>query len=115
MSVTHIAAPPITINDRHMRQRCGWCGDILIDYDLARVAVPVGTDPTPATWPTGALVTVDGRASWVTEAERLPDNACALDRCTCPDIDISGPGQPPGTSTLKGLDPNCPQHRTNGG
>lgn len=78
MSVTHIAAPEITINDRYMRQRCGWCGEVLVEYDLARVAVPAGTDPRPATWEPGALVTVDGNASWVAECERLPDDACAV-------------------------------------
>lgn len=111
-AVTHIAAQHITVNDRYLRQRCGWCGDILIDYDLARTAVPVGTDPTPATWPVGALVRVDGPASWVIEGERLPDNSCALPAaCTCPDIDVStladDPDKPP---TVKGHDPNCPQH-----
>ncbi|TDC81896.1 hypothetical protein E1193_13410 [Micromonospora sp. KC606] len=82
MSVTHIAAPQITISDRYMRQRCGWCGDILVEYDLARIAVPAGQDPTPATWPTGALVTVDGYASWASEGEQLPDDACAVNPLT---------------------------------
>lgn len=82
MSVTHIAAPHITINDRYLRQRCGWCGDVLVEYDLARTAVPTGTPPLPATWETGALVTVDGHASWTTEADRLPDDACATNPLT---------------------------------
>jgi len=82
VTVTHIASHAITISDRYMRQRCGWCGETLVEYDLARVAVPEGTDPTPATWPGGALVTVDGPASWTTEAERLPDDACAVNPLT---------------------------------
>lgn len=77
MTVTHIAAPHIVIDDRWMRQRCGWCGVVLLDYDLDRVAVPTGTDPTPATWEMGALVTVDGPASWTADVDRLPDDACA--------------------------------------
>lgn len=82
MAVTHIAAPHITISDRFMRQRCGWCGETLLAYDLTRVAVLAGQDPTPATWPTGALVTVDGNASWTAEADRLPDDACAVNPLT---------------------------------
>lgn len=82
MAVTHIAGPPITISDRYLRQRCAWCGEVLAEYDLARIAVPVGQDPTPATWSAGALVTVDGNASWATEAERLPDDACAVNPLT---------------------------------
>jgi hypothetical protein len=82
MSVTHIAAPQITISDRYLRQRCGWCGEVLAEYDLARVAVPAGQDPTPGAWETGALVTVDGNVSWATEGERLPDDACAVNPIT---------------------------------
>lgn len=78
MAVTHIAGESITIDNRYLRQRCGWCGETLIEHDLSMVAVPVGTDPTPATWPAGALVTVDGHASWTTEVDRLPDDACAV-------------------------------------
>ncbi|WP_304452882.1 hypothetical protein [Nocardiopsis sp. YSL2] len=63
----------------HLRQRCAWCGLTLIDYDLTRIAVPEGQDPTPATWPVGGLVAVDGNASWqvdLPEDRRLPDAAC---------------------------------------
>lgn len=74
---THIAGVDITIDDRYLRQRCGWCGVVLLEYDLARVAVPVGQPAEPGRWPVGALVTVDGHASWTVEADRLPDNACA--------------------------------------
>lgn len=80
MTITHIAGPPITINAR-LRQRCAWCGATLIDYDLARMAVPVDQDPTPATWLLGDLIAVDGRASWVVpheDGQPLPPNACAV-------------------------------------
>lgn len=80
---THIASPVVTINDRHLRQRCGWCGVVLLEYDLARVAVPVGTDPMPATWPAGSLVTVDGSAQVsLNGVDRLPDDACARNPLT---------------------------------
>jgi hypothetical protein len=42
---------------------------------------PVGTDPTPATWPVGELIAVDGHASWTVDHEDgqpLPGGACAL-------------------------------------
>lgn len=79
----HIAGPDVTIHagDRDLlRQRCSWCGATLADYDLARIAVPEGQPGQPATWPVGALVAVDGNASWVEELDdgRLPERCCAL-------------------------------------
>lgn len=82
MSVTHIAAPHVTIDGRYQRQRCAWCGTVLAEYDLTRIAVPVGTDPEPPHWPLGALVTVDGNASWGSDAEQLPDDACGRNPLT---------------------------------
>lgn len=82
MSVTHIAAPHIVIDGRWLRQRCGWCGAVLVEDDLTRVAVPTGTDPMPATWATGELVTVDGSMSWTVSGEQLPDDACAVNPLT---------------------------------
>jgi ribosomal protein L24E len=76
-AVTHIAGQHVTIDDHYLRQRCAWCGVVLLDYDLHRVAVPVGQEGPPATWPGGALVTVAGGASWIPEGEQLPDDACA--------------------------------------
>jgi hypothetical protein len=75
--VTHIAGADILIGDRRLRQRCSWCGAVLLDYDLATVAV-AGDDPSPpATWPVGRLVRVDGAMSTVLEeTEELPDDAC---------------------------------------
>lgn len=74
---THIAGLEVTISDRFLRQRCAWCGAMLIDYDLTRIAVPIGQDPKPSTWPPGALVEVDGPVAYTVDAGRLPDNACA--------------------------------------
>lgn len=83
MSVTHIAMTFIVINDRYLRQRCGWCGDVLLEYDLARVAVPVGTDAMPATWPQEALIRIDGNLSTATEVHgALPEDACARNPLT---------------------------------
>jgi hypothetical protein len=76
--VIHIAGYDVQV-DALLRQRCAWCGGLLIDYDLSRMAVPVGTDPRPATWPVGDLVAVDGTASWTvphTDGDPLPAGTC---------------------------------------
>lgn len=78
-SIVHIAGIDIQVNTR-LRQRCAWCGAILIDYALDRIAVPEGQDPRPATWAAGELIEIDGNASWVrshADGEQLPPNACA--------------------------------------
>lgn len=75
--ITHIAGLNITIDDRYLRQRCAWCGVVLLDYDLTRIAVPVGQEGPPATWPIGALIAVKGGVSWIAEGDKLPDDACA--------------------------------------
>lgn len=86
MATTHIAGLALTVGDHYLRQRCGWCGEVLIEYDLARVAVPIGQDPTPATWEPGALVTVDGRMSHPIGGHELPDDACANNPLTTPGV-----------------------------
>lgn len=79
MTRIHFAGSDIRINDR-LRQRCAYCGDVLIDYDLAATAVPVDQPGPPGTWPVGALVAIDGSMSYVVEhvpgAEPLPDGTC---------------------------------------
>lgn len=77
-ALVHIAGMYVRINDL-LRQRCAWCGAVLLDYDLTRIAVPEGQDPTPATWPVGELVGVDGAMSYTVahvDGDPLPDGAC---------------------------------------
>lgn len=67
--IGHFAGVPITLDGRYVRQLCAWCGDVLVDVDATRVAVPVDQlSPdgaiTVATWPEGSIVCVDGAASW---------------------------------------------------
>lgn len=89
-AVVHIAAPYARIGIR-LRQRCLWCGAVLLDYDLDRTASPCGEacqaagcqpdNHRPATWPAGSLVEVEGNARSVVPHEDgadLPANACAL-------------------------------------
>jgi hypothetical protein len=76
----HIAAYPIVIGGRFQRQRCGWCGAVLIDNDWSRMAT-VGEWSEPATWPTQGLVLIDGALATVVEhvdGDPLPPNCCAL-------------------------------------
>lgn len=77
--VIHIAGVHVQVGPL-LRQRCAWCGAMLLDYDLSDIAVPEGQDPTPATWPHGDLVWVDGNASGVyphIDHDPLPEGACA--------------------------------------
>jgi hypothetical protein len=76
--VTHIAGTWVEVGSR-LRQLCAWCGYRLVDYDLARIAVPEGQDPRPGTWAPGDLVRVDGNVSMTVEHEdgaELPADAC---------------------------------------
>lgn len=75
----HVAGLQLRIGNR-LRQRCAWCGAVLVDYDLERTAAPVGQDPTPGTWETGVLVQVDDGVSVVLDdgmGAELPADACA--------------------------------------
>ncbi len=58
-SVTHIAGPVLTWDGRYIRQRCSWCGAVLIDVDITRLRV-VGDDRDVATWPFEAFVRCSG-------------------------------------------------------
>ena len=55
-AVVHIVGTVINVGTR-TRQCCAWCGTTLLDYDLTRIAVPLGQDATkPAQFPPGALL-----------------------------------------------------------
>jgi len=82
-TVTHIASTVVHVGTL-MRQRCGWCGAVLIDVDVARVMVMTseGRDPEPSipTWEVGSLVAIDGGASWTVDPREdglIPEDACA--------------------------------------
>jgi hypothetical protein len=74
----HIAGVEVQVGSQ-LRQRCAWCGAILVDQDLNLVMVPVDQPGTVPTWPTGSLVAVQGYTSWVVDHEdgaQLPPEAC---------------------------------------
>lgn len=76
--VVHITGMYVQIESR-LRQRCAWCGAVLIDYDLTLLAVPEGQEGGPSTWPVGELVTVDGNLTFTcphVDGDPLPDGAC---------------------------------------
>lgn len=78
--VVHIAGNDLRVGAQ-LRQRCAWCGAVLIDHDLSTLMVPAGQeDRAPATWPVGGLVELDGPLSVAiahNDGDRLPTNACA--------------------------------------
>jgi hypothetical protein len=78
--VVHFAGLVVTISE-HLRQRCAWCGVVLVDQDLTAVMVPAGTEDRPfPTWEVGTLVGVSGGASWTVPlafGETLPPGSCA--------------------------------------
>lgn len=84
VEVVHIAGLPVTLHrpeGDYLRQRCTWCGALLIDYNLATVAVPAG-QPGPGAWEPGKLVaTIAGNPKIQhlvdDDGERLPDRCCA--------------------------------------
>jgi hypothetical protein len=88
-SVVHIAGSQLSMFNRFLRQRCDWCGVVLIEYDLLMVAVPEGQPGAPAMWTPGVLVRVDGHMSAEVEAveeepgqTKLPMDSCAFDPLT---------------------------------
>lgn len=87
--VTHIAGGQINLFGRYLRQRCEWCGVILLEYDLERVAVPEGQEGGPTMWTPGVLVRVDGHVSAeidnplrTDEGVQLPPDSCAFNPLT---------------------------------
>ena len=86
-ALVHIAGVDVQVG-AYLRQRCSWCGAVLVEYDLESVARPLkpGEDPEnpepwrPATWTIGGLVLIDGGFSTTIDhkdGDRLPENACA--------------------------------------
>ena len=77
--IVHIAGLEVVLFGRYLRQRCAWCGLVLVDYDLTLTASSDGS--APKGWPLNALVAVDGPGSWtLPETKRLPDNSCGPER-----------------------------------
>lgn len=91
-TVVHIAAPALHVFGIYLRQRCAWCGVVLLEYDLRRMAfqvdptLPGVPPPLPATWAVMGLVRVDGHMSAEIENPpevdgdiQLPTDCCCFD------------------------------------
>jgi hypothetical protein len=82
MGTVHIAGPAIQVGSQ-LRQRCAWCGAVLIDHALDQLMYEATTPPEqrrPATWPVDGLIEVEGGMSVIVnheDGEQLPPNACA--------------------------------------
>ena len=82
----HIAGVAVRVGTL-LRQRCAWCGDVLIDLDLVNIAVAPNEDGSPGdgpgTFAPYALIAVDGLGQWVVpyeEGSELPLRCCASQR-----------------------------------
>lgn len=86
--IVHFAGPVMTFGSVS-RQRCAWCGALIQEYDLRRVAVEESSRPPERRgkpldvdelgWWEKCLVAVDGPAKWrVDEPEdgKAPDRSC---------------------------------------
>lgn len=77
-AMVHIVGMYVQVGNL-LRQRCTWCGAVLIDYDLENVMVPDGQDG-PSTLPVGRLVRVDDVVTLTldhVDGDALPEDACA--------------------------------------
>jgi hypothetical protein len=83
----HVAGVPQLVDGRYLRQRCSWCGCVLIDQDLTLVAVAVveGEEPgPPATWGVDEYVVIEGPVRYVVavdpsetgEGAKIPNDCC---------------------------------------
>lgn len=91
VSQCHIVGPALTMDSRSrgrvLRQRCLWCGALVLEVELERVAVQLPADGSPpapiGTWEPGAVVRLEGtnpKISALVEVgpdDLLPDDTCA--------------------------------------
>jgi hypothetical protein len=84
VSEVHIAGLALRVGNV-ARQRCAWCGVVLLEHDLENT-FSMSSDGKPAEpgfWEQNRLVEIDGNAQWVRpepEGSKLPVNCCAIDR-----------------------------------
>lgn len=96
MAKTHIAGLGLVIGDRFARQRCAWCGEVMVDEDATCIAVPEGSSPRDPLWPVNTLVRFEvapGVTSYtVVTADVLPDDCCArIDTRQAPQLRLVDP------------------------
>lgn len=82
--VVHITGQPVVIQGRYCRQRCAWCGEILVDNDLSCIATSDPNGGYNPFWEANRALEVDTRPgggivrSSILETPDglLPDHAC---------------------------------------
>lgn len=82
-AIRHAAGPMVGLV-----QRCSRCSVVLIDYRNSFVAA--GSATASKGWEVGAMVVVNGQASWVTQSSIEPRRD-ALRRCGMMDLSLGGP------------------------
>lgn len=75
-ALTHIAGTRVRVGSR-VRQRCGWCGAVLVDEDLGRAAFEEDAGRIAPGWNPSDLVTVNGCGMFAVPLGVLPSDACA--------------------------------------
>lgn len=84
--ITHVTGPSVTVNDRWLRQRCAWCGELLVSYDFELTAVTPITGERPGGFEERVFLVVDGNLKYVLDPDHLvdphgyPDDACLNER-----------------------------------
>lgn len=95
-AISHVPGVAITFGGRHVRQRCAWCGTVLIDEDLTRIGIidDDGSGEFP-TWSTEGLVRVTTRPGSPTlyesvdlqgENPKVPPDCCM---CLPPELTLA--------------------------
>lgn len=85
--VTHVAGLSVTFGSpdgQLLRQRCAWCGALMVDVNLGLVSYPIDqVMQTVPTWEVFAMVRIDGNFSQALEDEllangetKVPDDCC---------------------------------------
>lgn len=88
---THFAGIPIFVHGRLIRQRCGWCGAVLVDVDLNGTTIK---PPAPGLLPVGVQLYEPGvlvrlfddlpsfdptkLSGLVLPDTRIPDDCCGM-------------------------------------
>lgn len=78
-SILHIAGLPTQVGT-NFRQRCAWCGALLLEYGYANTMAPPGQDGNLPAWVPFTLLRVDGNATYVVrhmDGDEIPPDSCA--------------------------------------
>lgn len=77
--VIHVAGSQVQVG-MQFRQRCGWCGAIILDIDLTDL-LNQGNTASVTAWPPGSFVVVEGDTAYAISESwggRLPEGHCGL-------------------------------------